>query len=90
MSQFLAKSLSQVCICSVRYSLCITLSLLICHHFFIRLFLQFVMLILNFNAVLQFLFCVWYFQVNTSERIPENDEGGGTGHSVWITYFLIL
>lgn len=77
------------CICSVSYCLCITLSLLICHHFFIRLFLQFVMLILNFNPVLQYFF-LWYFQVNTSERISENDEGGGTGHSVWITYFLIM
>lgn len=55
-----------------------------------RLFLQFVRLILNFNPVLLFFFFWWYFEVNTSERIPENDDGGGTGHSVWITYFLIL
>ena len=67
---FLTKSLSHllVCICSVSYSLNITLSLLICHHFFIRLFLQFVMLILNFNPVQQY-FCGLFSLIPMTESL---------------------
>lgn len=62
LSSFLAR------ICSGRYSLCISLSSLICHHFFIRLFLQFVMLILNFNPVPQY-FCRVFSLIPVTESL---------------------